>query len=357
MVQLRCSTTGCAHEFTDAEIQAISNVDRLNAIQEIRFQLALAAMPGARRCPTLDCQNVFLNEENQRGEYVCPSCNHHYCANCLVNHPVHVACGAAAAHPNRDAWRTWAPADQRLRKPCPNCDAFIEKNDGCNHMTCRLCHHEFCWLCLDPYHGHERFEYYATEGEHLITSAAMGNLVHVQMFLAQGVPVDDQHRNHGGTALMAAAAQGHVAIVEYLLAHGAQVNRQNNAGQTALMHARNEQIRQMIRAAMPAPAPVARQVVQPTRPVARAVVPVAQPVAHQPAARRAVNNNHPVQRARPVARAARRAPARQAAARRPVARRAVARTTRARRAPVRRATVRRVAVRRAVARRVVRRRR
>jgi len=39
-------------------------------------------------------------------------------------------------------------------KECPKCQATIEKNGGCNHMTCRKCKHEFCWVCLGPWVDH-----------------------------------------------------------------------------------------------------------------------------------------------------------------------------------------------------------
>lgn len=33
-------------------------------------------------------------------------------------------------------------------KKCPTCQVNIEKNKGCDHMTCTRCWTEFCWNCL-----------------------------------------------------------------------------------------------------------------------------------------------------------------------------------------------------------------
>ena len=41
-------------------------------------------------------------------------------------------------------------------KPCPQCKTPISKGDGCHHMTCRVCKHEWCWLCGDLWSKHSK---------------------------------------------------------------------------------------------------------------------------------------------------------------------------------------------------------
>ncbi|XP_065891990.1 E3 ubiquitin-protein ligase parkin-like [Dysidea avara] len=46
----------------------------------------------------------------------------------------------------------WVDANKQcindITKNCPRCKSAIEKNGGCNHVTCLICKFEFCWPCL-----------------------------------------------------------------------------------------------------------------------------------------------------------------------------------------------------------------
>jgi ariadne-1 len=66
-------------------------------------------------------------------------------------------------------------------QPCGRCNAPIEKNGGCNHMTCSQCHYEFCWICGHEWQTHEgdRYQCNAYHQE----SVAVGEMLQDARFL------------------------------------------------------------------------------------------------------------------------------------------------------------------------------
>lgn len=78
---------------------------------------------------------------------------------CTCSYPFCFRCGEEAHEPsscaqlvewmekclNESETANWILANTRK---CPSCTTRIEKNQGCNHMSCKVCKHEFCWICM-----------------------------------------------------------------------------------------------------------------------------------------------------------------------------------------------------------------
>jgi len=39
----------------------------------------------------------------------------------------------------------------KYTQDCPKCTSPIQKNGGCNHMSCKKCCHQYCWVCLEKW--------------------------------------------------------------------------------------------------------------------------------------------------------------------------------------------------------------
>jgi hypothetical protein len=44
-----------------------------------------------------------------------------------------------------------------ITKSCNNCNAPIEKNEGCVHIECNRCEYSFCWRCTSNWNGHSEY--------------------------------------------------------------------------------------------------------------------------------------------------------------------------------------------------------
>ena len=109
-----------------------------------------------RWCPRPDCPGyaiafVFgdsgesLSSHTSGAELTCNTCSTLYC----------FYCGEMAKPESKHNCRlSDKPMDYWFKKGirhCPNCKRKVEKNYGCDHMTCIKCKFEWCWLCGESY--------------------------------------------------------------------------------------------------------------------------------------------------------------------------------------------------------------
>eukprot|EP00775_Hariotina_reticulata_P011699 gene11699-11843_t len=97
-------------------------------------------------------------------DVICNGCGTTFCFSCKEEAHRPVSCDTVRKWITKNSAESenlnWILANT---KPCPKCHRPIEKNQGCMHMTCSQCRHEFCWLCNGAWadHGERTGGFYA----------------------------------------------------------------------------------------------------------------------------------------------------------------------------------------------------
>jgi ariadne-1 len=112
-----------------------------------------------RWCPGRGCTLAVEFVAGDDDEVVDVFCSngHGFCWRCGEEAHRPVSCGTVCAwlakNESDSETANWVLSNTKL---CPRCRRPIEKNQGCNHMTCSApCYHQFCWLCSDPWNDHK----------------------------------------------------------------------------------------------------------------------------------------------------------------------------------------------------------
>ncbi|KAJ7273089.1 hypothetical protein C8J57DRAFT_265998 [Mycena rebaudengoi] len=97
-------------------------------------------------CKTADCTQVYRS--SAAGTATCPSCFLSICCACDEEAHEGMTCEERKLHhdPGEQERRNDAWARQNGVKRCPACSVWIERTEGCNHMSCR-CGAHMCWVC------------------------------------------------------------------------------------------------------------------------------------------------------------------------------------------------------------------
>jgi len=118
-------------------------------------------------CPQVGCvlavQTLRKLEPVEQG--VSCDCGADWCFLCTKDDHSPSSCEQAAnwtLKNNSDSENVnWILANTKM---CPKCKVQIEKNQGCNHMTCKNCKYEFCWLCKGDWVKHTACSKFTADG-------------------------------------------------------------------------------------------------------------------------------------------------------------------------------------------------
>ena len=159
-VRETCPEAGCSELITEEEV-AKAAPDLLPKFENYQLRSFVETYGMTRWCPGPGCGQVALAPgsggvfADAGGTAECTKCETCFCLKCGEEPHVPISCKDLAAWQekcrNESETANWILANT---KQCPKCHSRIEKNQGCNHMTCRSCNHHFCWICMGDWSEH-----------------------------------------------------------------------------------------------------------------------------------------------------------------------------------------------------------
>mmetsp|Transcript_27164 Transcript_27164/g.54332 ORF Transcript_27164/g.54332 Transcript_27164/m.54332 type:complete len:1273 (+) Transcript_27164:75-3893(+) len=155
---LNCPHHGCSEVVVEADVKELLP-SMLKVWKEHHFRQFITQSSHYKFCPGSDCTMVAFSENIQSGDAHCTKCDTSFCF-CCGGEP-HIPATCHDLEEFLPLFNTSEYCVMKFSKRCPHCKIPIEKDQGCNHMTCRECNSHFCWLCLSPISGYEELERHA----------------------------------------------------------------------------------------------------------------------------------------------------------------------------------------------------
>jgi len=155
--EINCPDPTCGNQIDYNQIKQIVRDERTFAkYEEFNLKKTLETIPDLRWCPRPGCGNAMIGS-NDNPMMICSndSCRFSFCFRCKEEWHADVTCEKYQEWKveNNEAEARYIDWVKTNTRDCPKCRANIQKNGGCNHMTCSNCRHEFCWLCKIDYNS------------------------------------------------------------------------------------------------------------------------------------------------------------------------------------------------------------
>ncbi|CAG0884323.1 unnamed protein product [Darwinula stevensoni] len=190
--RLQCPEEKCTSYALPSQVKDLVSADLFVRYDRLLLSTSLDLMKDVTYCPRTFCLTpVLLDDESTIG--LCPSCSFAFCKHCkrayhgvmpcalteeekgvIYNEFIRGNDGVKEHYLKKYGRRQISEVINQFEfkkycsentKPCPNCKANIEKNGGCNKMSCFKCGNFFCWLCLELLDPCNPYLHYSTSNK------------------------------------------------------------------------------------------------------------------------------------------------------------------------------------------------
>uniref|UniRef100_A0A8C2YS10 Cullin 9 n=1 Tax=Chinchilla lanigera TaxID=34839 RepID=A0A8C2YS10_CHILA len=163
-----CPITDCPAQPTGAFIRAIvSSPEVISKYEKALLRSYVESCSNLTWCTNPQgCDRILCRQGLSCGT-ACSKCGWASCFNCSFPEAHYPAsCGHMSQWVDDGGYYDGMSVEAQskhlaklISKRCPSCQAPIEKNEGCLHMTCAKCNHGFCWRCLKSWKPNHK-DYY-----------------------------------------------------------------------------------------------------------------------------------------------------------------------------------------------------
>jgi len=171
---LMCPTFKCETQALPNQVAELVPQEMFQKYESLLLETQLESMTDVISCPRVVCQcPTMIDRETNMGQ--CPACQLAFCIYCKATYHGVSPCKFKSSEQraileryNNSTGEEKTFLEKRYGKKqlatmsadlasedymasnarqCPHCNAPIEKNEGCNKITCWRCNTHFCWLC------------------------------------------------------------------------------------------------------------------------------------------------------------------------------------------------------------------
>lgn len=215
-IRTRCPQHKCSRSVPYSLFERLLEPSHFEKYKGYNIRNFIDMSKGLRWCPAAGCDLIAVASSCTRS--VRCTCDFAFCFGCGEEAHQPASCkqlvlwGEKCANESETA--NWILLNT---KKCPNCSSRIEKNQGCNHMNCKvrvsffililvtldqICKHEFCWICMGPWadHGTSTGGYYKCNRYQAAPQGDQSSMAKAKAELERYLHYYQRYHNHDQSA-------------------------------------------------------------------------------------------------------------------------------------------------------------